>query len=70
MLEHYYRGSASDTSNVFSVTKSFVGTLIGIAIWLTVPCAVWTRPWASYFRHMPPRWNLRKPLSRCGNCSP
>ena len=32
VLEHYYRGSASDTSNVFSVTKSFVGTLIGIAL--------------------------------------
>jgi CubicO group peptidase (beta-lactamase class C family) len=32
VLEHYYRGSASDTSNVFSVTKSVIGTLIGIAI--------------------------------------
>ena len=32
VLEHYYRGSSSDTSNVFSVTKSFVGTLIGIAL--------------------------------------
>jgi CubicO group peptidase (beta-lactamase class C family) len=32
VLEHYYRGSASDTSNVFSVTKSFVGALIGIAL--------------------------------------
>jgi CubicO group peptidase (beta-lactamase class C family) len=31
VLEHYYRGSMSDTSNVFSVTKSVVGTLIGIA---------------------------------------
>jgi hypothetical protein len=26
VLEHYYRGSASDTSNVFSVTKSVIGT--------------------------------------------
>jgi CubicO group peptidase (beta-lactamase class C family) len=32
VFEHYYRGSASDTSNVFSATKSFVGTLIGIAL--------------------------------------
>ena len=32
VLEHYYRGSASDTSNLFSVTKSVVGTLIGIAL--------------------------------------
>ena len=32
VLEHYYQGSASDTSNVFSVTKSVVGTLIGIAL--------------------------------------
>ena len=32
VLEHYYRGSASDTSNVFSVTKSVIGTLIGIAL--------------------------------------
>ncbi len=32
VLEHYYRGSSSDTTNVFSVTTSVVGTLIGIAL--------------------------------------
>jgi hypothetical protein len=32
VLEDYYRGSSSDTSNVFSVTSSVVGTLIGIAL--------------------------------------
>jgi CubicO group peptidase (beta-lactamase class C family) len=32
VLERYYRGSSSDTSNVFSVTASVVGTLIGIAL--------------------------------------
>ena len=31
-LEHYYRGSSSETSNVFSVTASVVGTLIGLAL--------------------------------------
>jgi CubicO group peptidase (beta-lactamase class C family) len=32
VLERYYRGSSSDTSNVFSVTGSVVGTLIGIGL--------------------------------------
>jgi CubicO group peptidase (beta-lactamase class C family) len=32
VLEDYYRGSSSDTSNVFSVTSTVVGTLIGIAL--------------------------------------
>jgi CubicO group peptidase (beta-lactamase class C family) len=32
VLEDYYRGSSVDTSNVFSVTSSVVGTLIGIAL--------------------------------------
>jgi CubicO group peptidase (beta-lactamase class C family) len=32
VLERYHRGTASDTSNVFSVTASVVGTLIGIAL--------------------------------------
>ncbi len=32
VLERYYRGSSSDTSTVFSVTASVVGTLIGIAL--------------------------------------
>jgi CubicO group peptidase (beta-lactamase class C family) len=32
VLENYYRGSSSDTSNVYSVTCSVIGTLIGIAL--------------------------------------
>jgi CubicO group peptidase (beta-lactamase class C family) len=32
LLERYYQGSSSDTANVFSITASVVGTLIGIAL--------------------------------------
>jgi CubicO group peptidase (beta-lactamase class C family) len=32
VLEHYNQAASDDTRNVFSVTKSFVSTLIGIAL--------------------------------------
>ena len=68
VLERYHRGTASDTSNVFSVTASVVGTLIGIALSDGSLRSV-DQTLGELLPPLPLTWDPRKPLSRCGNCS-